>query len=181
MAALHLHSVYKDRILEVFFDHGTNSTLAIDGARDTTPDTFESYLRLRMLAKAAVQKAVIEQRIAEANNTKIQILSDVAKLRPLQDFVDLYRVPDRKDSPGWRGPCDLLDINLKENVAIVKHQSMPYIVPLRHVRPHQSRSYAVMVVCPPTHMLVDGEGRWQDNLHDDMYTTLHGLLDIVDG
>ena len=41
-----------------FFDHGTNSTLAIDGARDTTPDTFESYLRLRMLAKAAVQKAV---------------------------------------------------------------------------------------------------------------------------
>eukprot|EP00959_Pyramimonas_sp_CCMP1952_P343626 7197972-Pyramimonas_sp.AAC.1 len=84
------------------------------------------------MAKAAVQKAVIEQRIAEANNTKVQILSDVAKLRPLQDFVDLCRVPDRKDAPGWRGPWDLLDINLKENVAIVKHQSMPCIVPLRH-------------------------------------------------
>ena len=75
----------------------------------------------------------------------------------------------------------MLDYNLKENVAIVKHQSMPSIVPLRHVRPRQARSYAVMTACPPTHMLMDGEGRWQDNLHDDMYTTLHGLLDIVDG
>eukprot|EP00959_Pyramimonas_sp_CCMP1952_P364174 7626050-Pyramimonas_sp.AAC.1 len=58
---------------------------------------------------------------------------------------------------------------------------MPCIVPLRHVRPHQARSYAVTVACPPTHMLMGGEGRWQDNVHDDMYTTLHGLLDIVDG
>eukprot|EP00959_Pyramimonas_sp_CCMP1952_P381249 7988471-Pyramimonas_sp.AAC.1 len=26
-----------------------------------------------------------------------------------------------------------------------------------------------------------GEGRWQDNLQDDVYATLHGLLDTVDG
>eukprot|EP00959_Pyramimonas_sp_CCMP1952_P082282 1719155-Pyramimonas_sp.AAC.1 len=65
-----------------FFDLGTNSTLAIDGARDTTPDTFETYLRLRMMAKTAVQTAVIGQRIAEAKNTKIQILSDVAGFQP---------------------------------------------------------------------------------------------------
>ncbi|CAK0907408.1 unnamed protein product [Prorocentrum cordatum] len=117
-----------------FLDHGSNSTLAIDGARDSIPDTFESYLRPRMIAKTAVQKAVVEQRTAEANDTKVQILSDVAKLRPLQDIVDLHRVPDRKDAPGWRGPCDLLDINLRENVAIVKHQSMQYIVLLRHAR-----------------------------------------------
>eukprot|EP00959_Pyramimonas_sp_CCMP1952_P285086 5960732-Pyramimonas_sp.AAC.1 len=73
------------------------------------------------MAKSAVQKAVVEQRIAESNNAKVQILSDVAELRPLQDCVDLHRAPDRKDAPGRRGPRDLLDINLKENVAIVKH------------------------------------------------------------
>eukprot|EP00959_Pyramimonas_sp_CCMP1952_P040351 843904-Pyramimonas_sp.AAC.1 len=105
-----------------------------------TPDTFETYLRPRMMAKSAEQKAVIEQRIAEASNTNVHILSDVAKLRPLQDFVGLYWVPDRKGQSGWRGPCDLLDINMKENVAIVKHQSMPCTVLLRHMRPHRARS-----------------------------------------
>ncbi|CAK0855905.1 unnamed protein product [Prorocentrum cordatum] len=85
-----------------FFDHGSNSTLSIDGARDSTPNTLKSCLRLRMMAQTAFQKAVIEQRIAEANNTRVQIRSDVAKLRHLQDFVDLYRVPDRKDAPGWK-------------------------------------------------------------------------------
>ncbi|CAK0806504.1 unnamed protein product, partial [Prorocentrum cordatum] len=94
------------------FDHSSNSTLAIDGARESTRDTFEAYLRLRMMAKSAVQKAFVEQRTAETNNTKVQILSDVAKLRPLQDFGDLNRVPDRKDQSGWKGTYDLLDINL---------------------------------------------------------------------
>eukprot|EP00959_Pyramimonas_sp_CCMP1952_P244903 5118829-Pyramimonas_sp.AAC.1 len=163
------------------FDHSSDSTLAIDGARESTPDIFETYLRLRMMAKSAVQKAVLEQRIAEANNTKVQILSDVAKLRPLQDVVDLYRTPDRKDQSGWRRPCDLLDINMKENVAIVKHQPMPYIVPLRHIRPHRARSYLVTLSCPPPHLLTEGEGKWQANPHDDLYSSLHHMLDIVDG
>ena len=64
---------------------------------------------------------------------------DLSKLKPLQDEVDLYRLPDHKDDPGWRGPCDLLDISFKDNTAIVKHQSMPYIVSLRHIRPHMGR------------------------------------------
>eukprot|EP00959_Pyramimonas_sp_CCMP1952_P178365 3728489-Pyramimonas_sp.AAC.1 len=36
-----------------------------------------------------------------------------------------------------------------------------------------------MAARPPSHMLMDGEGRWQDTLHDDMYTTRHGLLDLL--
>ena len=59
--------------------------------------------------------------------------------------VDLHRFPDHKDDPGWRGPYDLLDISPQDNTAIVKHQSMPYIVPLRHIRPHVGRNLRTLM------------------------------------
>ena len=37
------------------------------------------------------------------------------------------------------------------------------------------------MTCPPTHMLAEGAGKWQDNLHGDLYAILHNLSDIVDG
>ena len=63
----------------------------------------------------------------------------------METEVDLWRMPDKKDASGWRGPCELLDISHKDNTAIVKHQSIPYIVPLRHIRPHVGALLAVLL------------------------------------
>ena len=72
---------------------------------------------------------------------------DLSKLQPLKDQVDLDRVPEKKDESGWRGPCELLDISRKDNTAIVKHQSNPYIVPLRHIRPHLAKALYIFMHC----------------------------------
>ena len=63
----------------------------------------------------------------------------------METEIDLWRMPDRKDASGWRGPCELLDISHKDNTAIVKHQSIPYIVPLRHIRPHVGALLAILI------------------------------------
>ena len=94
---------------------------------------------MKLLARVCIQQSIIEQRIAEAKNSK-PVKVDFNKMRLLQDQVDLLRVHDKKDETGWRGPCDSLDISARDNTAIVKHQSVPYIVPLRHVRPHLARA-----------------------------------------
>jgi hypothetical protein len=117
------------------YEPGTQSVVAHSGAADTSPDFFESYMRMRLLAKVSIQQAIIELRLSEANRSAPQKV-DLSKLQPLKDQVDLYRVPEKKDESGWRGPCELLDISRTDNTAIVKHQSNPYIVPLRHICPH---------------------------------------------
>ena len=86
-----------------------------------------------MHAKQNTLQSVVEQRIARANTSRPQKL-DLSKLKPNEDEVDLFRIPDRKDQSGWRGPCDLL--HLGKDTAIVRHQGVPYIVPIRHIRPH---------------------------------------------
>lgn len=116
------------------YETATSSTLAHHGALETSPDYFESYIRLRNIARVCIQQAIIEARIAIASHPP-PMKMDLSKLKP-GSLVDLYRSPDRKDVSGWRGQCELLDISHAENTAIVKHQSIPYIVPLRHVRPH---------------------------------------------
>ena len=44
----------------------SNSVVAHSGAADSAPDYFEAYLRSRLLAKTAIQQAIIENRIALA-------------------------------------------------------------------------------------------------------------------
>ena len=112
------------------YETETNSVVAHSGAKESSPDYFEAYLRGRMIAKASIQQAIIEARIALANNSK-PVKLDLSKLTPLETSVDLYRVPDKKDQSGWRGPCDLLDISRQDNQAFVKYESTPFIIPLR--------------------------------------------------
>ena len=121
------------------YEPGTQSAVAHSGAAETSPDFFESYMRMRLLAKVSIQQSIIELRMMEANRSAPQKV-DLSKLVPLRDQVDLYRVPEKKDESGWRGPCELLDISRSDNSAIVKHQSVPYIVPLRHIRPHLAKA-----------------------------------------
>ena len=52
------------------FDADTTSDVAIHGALETTPDYFERYLRMRLLAKSSIQQSIIELRIAQANQSR---------------------------------------------------------------------------------------------------------------
>ena len=65
-------------------------------------DNIESQMRLRLEAKEAIVQAIVEHRIAEAANTKIQQYSqeELSKLAPYSS-VDIWREPDSKDQSGW--------------------------------------------------------------------------------
>ena len=99
------------------YEPGTQSVVAHSGAAETSPDYFESYLRMRLLAKASIQQFIIELRLSEANHSAPQKV-DLTKLQPLVDQVDLYRVPEKKDESGWRGPCELLDISRSDKTRL---------------------------------------------------------------
>ena len=137
-------------------------------ALDTVPDPLETTLRVRLNAKAEVMKALVEERIARANNTKVQ-QHQMKDFIPNETTVDLYRVPEKKDEIGWRGPCQLVHISSDGATAIVIHQSQPYIVPTRHIRHH---------VGYVSHCLVSG-GNFSGNT--EQVNELFKLFDTVDG
>ncbi|CAE8712610.1 unnamed protein product [Polarella glacialis] len=108
---------------------------SVMGAKETNPGVFEHALRLRMIASTAIQRSIMEDRLARAQHVRPQ-QHDIKDFIPRVTAVDLYRQPARKGESGWRGPADLLDINPENGTAVVRHQGYPYTVPLRHVRKH---------------------------------------------
>ena len=116
-------------------DYYTPETTALDsytGAIESSPDVGERAVRLRLIAKSMIMQGIIEERIARANRTRVE-KQDLKALKE-SDTVDIYRLPDRKDQSGWRGPADLLKIS--DGTAIVVWNGLPYIISLRHVRQH---------------------------------------------
>ena len=89
-------------------------------------------LRLRMMSKAVITRAIVEGILAKANQSRQQ-KQDLSQLTPGTE-VDLYRTPERKDYEGRRGPCEL--VHLSPEAAIVIWNGVPYTVPLRHIRRH---------------------------------------------
>ena len=55
-----------------YYEFEDKAFTMIDAARHNSHDIFEGAGRLRMLAMAATQKAIIEDRFMQANNTKTQ-------------------------------------------------------------------------------------------------------------
>ena len=110
---------------------------SVTSALDAQPDAMETALRLRLEAKDAILQSVVEDRIARANNTRIQQYKpeDKAKLKD-GSKVDLWREPDTKDDPGWRGPCELIKVYADGGRCVVDWRGHVMLVPLRHVRPH---------------------------------------------
>ena len=53
-----------------YYDPSSDSIVSYKGALENSPDPYETTLRLRMMAKANVTRAVIEDRIARANHSK---------------------------------------------------------------------------------------------------------------
>ena len=98
--------------------------MASAGALQTDLTVFEKALRVRQLSLSAVQQAIVEDRTARANRTRIHRLL-------FQTEVDLYR--EVQGDVGWRGPALLLKLDADEGVA---NRGRPYLVAIRHIRPH---------------------------------------------
>ena len=99
----------------------------------------EKAVALRHHAKAAVLRTIAEHRLARAQHAHTQSTELAGK--PAGTLVDLYRKPATKGIPGWRGPASLVDMSELTGTAIVVWQGRPYVVPLRHVRPHEGVGY----------------------------------------
>ena len=83
---------------------------SVMGAKETNPGVFGHALRLRMIASTAIQRSIMEDRLARAQHVRPQ-QHDIKDFIPRVTAVDLYRQPAQKGESGWRGPADLLDIN----------------------------------------------------------------------
>eukprot|EP00438_Fugacium_kawagutii_P029807 Skav231475 [mRNA] locus=scaffold1100:530653:539709:- [translate_table: standard] len=116
-----------------FYDDEASGIMASAGALQTDLTTFEKAVRIRQMSLAAVQQAIVEDRTARANRTRSHRL-DTTQLVAGTSEVDFYR--EIRGDNGWRGPALLLRLDPDEGVAIIQHQGRPYLVSIRHIRPH---------------------------------------------
>ena len=119
------------------YDPEANTITSLTSALDVQPDAMETALRLRLEAKDYILQAVVEDRIARASNTRVQQHrpEEMAKLVD-GARIDLWREPDTKDDPGWRGPAELVKRYPDGGRCIVEWRGHVMLVPIRHVRPH---------------------------------------------
>ena len=108
-----------------FFELEDDSIAGIGGAAESSPDIFETTVRLRMMSLAAVQRSLVEDRFARANATHTQVL-DISTIHAGVDPVGIFRLPEDGRESGWRGPADLVELDLANNSALIKYQGMPY-------------------------------------------------------
>ena len=69
---------------------------------------------VRHIAKASTLQAVLERRLAMANNTRPHQAPQEKGVPGTQ--VDLRRQPERKDIPGWRGPAVVMDVTQRQTM-----------------------------------------------------------------
>lgn len=116
-----------------FYDDESPGLMASAGALQTDLTTFEKAVRIRQMSLAAVQQAIVEDRTARAHRTRSHRL-DTSALVPGTSEVEFYR--EVQGDVGWRGPALLLRLDPDEGVAIIQYQGRPYLVSIRHIRPH---------------------------------------------
>ena len=57
-------------------------------------------------------------------------------------LIDFYR--EYQGDVGWRGPAELLRLSQTEGTAIISYQGRPYLVSLRHIRPHAAGVFVTL-------------------------------------
>ena len=119
-----------------FYQDDSTGVTSVTGALQTDVTPFEKALRIRQMSISTVQRAVAEDRIARANRTRTQQTA-VGEMVPGVTRIDFHR--ETQGDVGWRGPAELLKVNKEEGTAIISYQGRrPYLVSLRHIRPHQT-------------------------------------------
>ena len=90
-------------------------------ANCSVPDCIEAHNRGRLFAKSAITESIIEHRLSEAANTKVQQYSgDMVENLKNGSRMDIWREPEQKDQTGWRGPAEMIKLNVTENKTIVE-------------------------------------------------------------
>jgi len=119
------------------YDPENRAISATAGAVSNTPDAMEIAIRLRMHAKDCILQSVVEDRLAVAENTKVRQYKpeDLAKIVD-GSKIDIWREPEDKGEPGWRGPAELVRLYREDGKGIVQWRGLPLMIPLRHMRPH---------------------------------------------
>ena len=97
-----------------------------------TEDAADRALLLRVHAKTATLRAVAEDRVAKLSHTKVE-QTQTQDLR-VGDAVDIWRARAVRDTPSWRGPGVLLELNPDHGTGIVRWQGRPWTMSLRHMR-----------------------------------------------
>ncbi|OLP96718.1 Acyl-CoA-binding domain-containing protein 6 [Symbiodinium microadriaticum] len=124
-----------------FYQEDTDNVVAMAGALQTDITPFERALRIRQTSLSMVQRAVAEDRVARANRSRPHQLR-LSELVPGTTLVDYYR--EVNGDVGWRGPAELLKVSREEGTAILSYQGRPYLVSLRHIRPHQAGVFVTL-------------------------------------
>ena len=81
-----------------FYDPDNKTLSAVTGILETVPDAIEVAIRLRMASKDSILQSVVEDRLARAENTRVQQYkpSDIDKLKD-GTMVDIWREPENKN------------------------------------------------------------------------------------
>ena len=129
------------------YDPHNSSLAAVTGAMESTPDYIERSIRLRLHAKDSILQSVWEDRWTRAENTKVQQLlpEDLSKLVDGAK-IDIWREPDQKGEPSWRGPAELLRLYRSDNKSDRSLERSSYCVALA-IYTSSCRFRVALVLC----------------------------------
>ena len=119
------------------YDNVSPALAQIAAANDEDADWLETSVRMRLLAKECITQSIREDRIARAARSHVHRKRG-DELEKLTDGsqVEIWREPDSKSESGWRGPAKMIKGMFQDGKAIVSRRGFPYLIPLRHSRPH---------------------------------------------
>ena len=142
-----------------FYEEDATGIMALAGALQTDLTVYEKALRIRQTSLAAVQHAIIEDRVARANRTRPHQLP-LDQLVAGTSEVEFYR--EVQNDVGWRGPALLLRLDSEKGTAVIQYQGRPYLVALRHVRLYKG----IYLVEIPNAETEDSLGRAMKHVED---------------
>ena len=91
--------------------------------------------RVREVAAINIIEATAEARLERVDRYNTRGAMELQDLKP-SDIVDIWFEPSTKDMVGWRGPAEILSMNLAEGNYSVRYQGRTLIMMSQEVRPH---------------------------------------------
>ena len=106
------------------------------GQPQSSNKTLEDSHRLREISIEAMIHASAVARLGRALNTRTTMPAQRLAL-DVGEPVDFYREPTNKDTSGWMGPAEVLDVSkVERGVVVVRWNSQQLNVSLNNVRRH---------------------------------------------
>ncbi len=105
-------------------------------AKRLSPGLISHANRLREISVQAMIEGSARARLGRALNTRTTMAGQKLNLH-VGDEVDVYRAPPNKDTSGWQGPAEVIDISrVTRGIVSVRWQSKVLEVQIPHIRRH---------------------------------------------